>query len=73
MSIHPKAVVSSNASLGEGVSIGPYAILEDDVDAVVFIQRSDKRNLESRRVAVVLELSSQFIRPLGVRSRKQVR
>lgn len=31
MSIHPKAVVSSNASLGEGVSIGPYAILEDDV------------------------------------------
>lgn len=31
MSIHPKAVVSSNASLGKGVSIGPYAILEDDV------------------------------------------
>lgn len=31
MSIHPTAEVSSKASLGDEVSIGPYAILEDDV------------------------------------------
>ena len=31
MSIHPTAVVSSKASLGEGVSIGPYAVLEERV------------------------------------------
>ena len=31
MSIHPTAVVSSKASLGKEVSIGPYAIVEDDV------------------------------------------
>lgn len=29
--IHPTAIVSSNAQIGEGVTIKPYAIIEDDV------------------------------------------
>jgi len=29
--IHPTAIVSSKAQLGEGVIVAPYAIIEDDV------------------------------------------
>ena len=29
--IHPTAIVSDNASIGEGVEIGPYSIIGDDV------------------------------------------
>lgn len=31
MAIHPTAIVSPNAEIGENVEIGPYAIIEDDV------------------------------------------
>jgi len=32
MQIHPTAIVSSNARLGAGAAVGPYAVIEDDVD-----------------------------------------
>ena len=32
ITIHPTAIVSPKASLGEGVKIGPYCIIEDDVE-----------------------------------------
>lgn len=31
MSIHPTAIVSRNAEIGQGVTIGPYSIIGDDV------------------------------------------
>jgi UDP-N-acetylglucosamine acyltransferase len=30
-SIHPTAIISPAVRLGEGVSIGPYSIIEEDV------------------------------------------
>ncbi len=32
MSVHPTAIVSATARLGEGVSVGPYSIVGDDVE-----------------------------------------
>src|SRR3989338_540928 len=29
--VHPTALIGKNVSLGEGVAIGPYAVIEDDV------------------------------------------
>lgn len=31
MSIHPTAVIASNAALGEGCAVGPYAVIEEEV------------------------------------------
>ena len=31
MNIHPTAIIASDAQLGEGVEIGPYTIIGDDV------------------------------------------
>ena len=32
MSVHATAIVSATARLGEGVSVGPYSIVGDDVE-----------------------------------------
>lgn len=54
--IHPTAIIASTAKLGEGVSVGPYAIIEDDVvigdrsiiEGHAFIRRYTRMGTDNR-------------------------